>query len=185
FGDLKYPSGFPNFDYVNASAPKGGTARQVVLGTFDNFNIVVAEAKGTLAFGANLIYDALLVPALDEVSSEYGLLAEAVRFPDDFSSVTFRLRAEAKWHDGTPVTPDDVIFSFNAWKKNSPSAGEKYRQVVKAEKTDSRDVTFTADASGQRELPVTLGHLVILPQHWWEGTDKDGKKRSIGETTLE
>ena len=123
FGDLKYSSGFANFDYVNADAPKGGTARQVVLGTFDNFNIVVAETKGTLAAGANLIYDTLLAPALDEVSSEYGLLAEAVRYPDDFSSVTFRLRAEAKWHDGTPVTPEDVIFSFNAWKKYSPSAG--------------------------------------------------------------
>ena len=89
FGDPKYSSGFANFDYVNANAPKGGTVRQVVLGTFDNFNIVVAEAKGTLASGANQIYDTLLVPALDEVSSEYGLLAEAVRYPDDFSSVTF------------------------------------------------------------------------------------------------
>ncbi len=185
FGDLKYASGFANFDYVNANAPKGGTVRQAVLGTFDNFNIVVAEVKGTLASGANQIYDTLLVPALDEVSSEYGLLAEAVRYPDDFSSVTFRLRAEAKWHDGTPVTPDDVIFSFNAWKKYSPSAGESYRHVVKVEKTDSRDITFTMDGPGNRELPVIVGHLSILPRHWWEGADKDGKKRDIGETTLE
>jgi microcin C transport system substrate-binding protein len=185
FGDLKYSSGFANFDYVNAKAPKGGAARQVVLGTFDNFNIVVAEAKGTLASGANLIYDTLLVPALDEVSSVYGLLAEAVRYPDDFSSVTFRLRAEAKWHDGTPVTPDDIIFSFNEWKKYSPSAAESYRHVVKVERTDSRDVTFTMDGPGNRELPVVVGQLSILPQHWWEGADKDGKKRDIGETTLE
>ncbi len=185
FGDLKYSSGFANFDYVNAKAPKGGAARQVVLGTFDNFNIVVAEAKGALASGANLIYDTLLVPALDEVSSVYGLLAEAVRYPDDFSSVTFRLRAEAKWHDGTPVTPDDIIFSFNAWKKYSPSAAESYRHVVKVERTDSRDVTFTMDVPGNRELPVVVGQLSILPQHWWEGTDKDGKKRDVGETTLE
>jgi microcin C transport system substrate-binding protein len=185
FGDLKYASGFANFDYVNADAPKGGAVRQVVLGTFDNFNIVVAEAKGTLASGANLIYDTLLVPALDEVSSEYGLLAEAVRYPDDFSSVTFRLRAAAKWHDGQPVTPDDVIFSFNAWKKHSPSAGESYRNIVKVEKTDGRDVTFTTDGPGNRELPVVLGRLAVLPKHWWEGTDKDGKKREVGETTLE
>jgi microcin C transport system substrate-binding protein len=185
FGDLKYSSGFANFDYVNAKAPKGGSVRQVVLGTFDNFNIVVAETKGTLASGANLIYDTLLLPALDEVSSEYGLLAEAVRYPDDFSSVTFRLRAEAKWHDGTPVTPDDVIFSFNAWKKYSPSAAENYRHVVKVERTDSRDVTFTTDVTGNHELPMVVGQLGILPQHWWESTDKDGKKRNIGETTLE
>jgi microcin C transport system substrate-binding protein len=185
FGDLKYSSRFANFDYVNANAPKGGVARQVVLGTFDNFNIVVAEAKGTLASGANLIYDTLLVPALDEVSSVYGLLAEAVRYPDDFSSVTFRLRAEAKWQDGTPVTPNDVIFSFNAWKKYSPSAAESYRHVAKVERTDSRDVTFTMDGPGNRELPAVVGQLNILPQHWWEGTDKDGKKRDVGETTLE
>jgi microcin C transport system substrate-binding protein len=185
FGDLKYSSGFANFGYVNANAPKGGTVRQAVLGTFDNFNIVVAEVKGTLASGANQIYDTLLVPALDEVSSEYGLLAEAVRYPADFSSVTFRLRAEAKWHDGTPVTPEDVIFSFNAWKKYSPSAAESYRHVVKVESTDSRDITFTMDSPGNRELPVIVGHLSILPRHWWEGTGKDGKKRDVGETTLE
>jgi microcin C transport system substrate-binding protein len=185
FGDLKYPSGFANFDYVNVNAPKGGTVRQVVLGTFDNFNVMVGEAKGALASGADLIYDTLLVPALDEVSSEYGLLAEAVRYPDDFSSVTFRLRVEAKWHDGTPVTPEDVIFSFNAWKKYSPMAAETYRHVAKIEKTDSRDITFTMDGPGNRELPVIVGHLSILPQHWWEGTDKDGKKRNVGETTLE
>jgi microcin C transport system substrate-binding protein len=185
FGDLKYLPGFANFDYVNANAPKGGSVRQVVLGTFDNFNIVVAETKGILASGAILIYDTLLFPALDEVSSDYGLLAEAVRYPDDFSSVTFRLRAEAKWHDGTPVTPDDVIFSFNAWKKYSPTAAENYRYVVKVERTDSRDVTFTTDGPGNRELPVVVGQLGVLPQHWWESTDKDGKKRNIGETTLE
>jgi microcin C transport system substrate-binding protein len=185
FGDLKYSSGFASFDYVNANAPKGGTARQIVLGTFDNLNIVVAEAKGTLASAANLIYDTLLVPALDEVSSEYGLLAEAVRYPDDFSSVTFRLRAEAKWHDGKPVTSDDVIFSFNTWKKYSPSVAESCRHVVKVERTDSRDVTFTTDSPGSRELPIIIGRLSILPRHWWEGIDKDGKQRDIGATTLE
>ena len=100
--------------------------------------------------GADLIYDHVAHPALDEVSSEYGLLAEAVCYPDDISSVTFRLRAEATWHDGTPVTPDDVIFSFNAWKKYSPSAFETYRRVAKVEKTDDRDVTFT---TGRRRLP--------------------------------
>lgn len=185
FGDLKYPPGFANFDYVNPNAPKGGAARQVTLGTFDNFNIVVGEAKGTLASGADLIYDTLLVPALDEVSSEYGLLAEAVRYPDDYSSATYRLRAEASWHDGTPVTPDDVIFSFNAWKKYSPLAAATYRHVVKVEKTNNRDVTFTFDGPGYRELPSIIGSLSILPRHWWEGNDKKGNKRNIGQTTLE
>jgi microcin C transport system substrate-binding protein len=185
FGDLKYPPGFANFDYVNTSAPKGGTARQITLGTFDNFNIMMAEAKGTLASGAALIYDTLLVPALDEVSSEYGLIAEAVRYSDDYSSATYRLRAEARWHDGTPVTPEDVIFSFNAWKKYSPLAAAAYRRVVTVKKTNDRDITFTFDGRGNRQLPVIIGQLSILPRHWWEGNDKDGKKRDIGETTLE
>jgi len=185
FGELKYPAGFKQFDYVNPSAPKGGAASQVALGTFDNFNMAVAGVKGTLAQGIDLVYDTLLVSALDEVSSVYGLLAEAVSFPDDFSSVTFRLRSEAKWQDGKPVTPDDVIFSFNAFKKISPQAGASYRHVVKAEKTGDREITFTFDGPGNRELPQAVGQLTILPKHWWEGTDKDDKKRSIEETTLE
>src|SRR5262245_40144562 len=185
FGELKYPAGFKQFDYVNPTAPKGASASQIALGTFDNFNTVVTGVKGTLAQGIDLLYDTLLVPALDEVSSTYGLLAETVSFPDDFSSATFRLRAEAKWQDGNPVTPEDVIFSFNAFKKISPQAGASYRHVVKAEKTGDREVTFAFDTTGNRELPQVVGQLTVLPKHWWEGTDKDGKKRSIEDTTLE
>jgi len=123
FGDVKYPAGFKQFDYVNAAAPKGGTVREIALGTFDSFNTVIAGVKGVAAAGTELIYDTLLTSALDEVSTEYGLLAEAVSYPDDFSSATYRLRAEARWHDGKPVTPEDVIFSFNAFKKYNPRYG--------------------------------------------------------------
>jgi len=185
FGDLKYQPGFKRFEYVKADAPKGGVARQTSLGTFDNFNMVVAGVKGTLAAGVGYIYDTLLVPALDEVSSEYGLLAESVSYPADFSSASYRLRPEAKFHDGMPVTPDDVIFSFNAFKKYSPQLGAYWRHVVKVEKTGEREVTFTFDAPGNRELPQIVGQLYILPKAWWEGTDKDGKKRDVGATTLE
>ena len=185
FGDLKYPPGFKQFDYVNAKAPKGGGARQIALGTYDNFNMVVDGVKGALAVGIDLNYDTLLVAALDEVSSGYGLLAEAVSYPDDFSSASFRLRAEAKWHDGTAVTPEDVIFSFETFKKLSPQAGANYQHVVKAAKTGEREVTFTFDGPGNRGLPQVLGQLTILPKAWWEGTDKDGKKRDLGSTTLE
>jgi microcin C transport system substrate-binding protein len=185
FGDLKYQPGFAQFDYVNATAPKGGVARQIATGTFDNFNAVVSGVKGTLAADIDIIYDTLLAPALDEVSSEYGLLAEAVSYPDDFSSASYRLRAEAKWHDGSPVTPDDVIFSFNAFKQYSPQLAAYYRHVAKVEKTADREITFTFDGPGNRELPQIVGQLTIMPKAWWEGTDKDGKKRDIGETTLE
>jgi microcin C transport system substrate-binding protein len=185
FGDLKYPSGFKHFDYVNIKAPKGGAARQIALGTYDNLNMVVAGVKGTLVLGIEQIYDTLLAPALDEPLSEYGLLAEAVSYPDDFSSVSYRLRAGARWHNGKPVTPDDVIFSFNAFKKISPQAGADYRTVVKAEKTGDREITFTFAGPGNRKMPQLLGQLVVLPKDWWEGVDKDGKTRDIGSTTLE
>ena len=185
FGDLKYPAGFTHFDYVKADAPKGGSVREISIGTYDNFNVVVAGVKGSLAGSIVLIYERLLAPALDEVSSEYGLLAEAVSYPDDFSSAAYRLRAEAKWHDGQPVTPQDVIYSLNAFKKNHPQYAAYYRHVAKVEQTGEREVTFTFDAPGNRELPQIVGQLIVLPRHWWEGTDKNGNKRDIGTTTLE
>jgi microcin C transport system substrate-binding protein len=185
FGDLKYPQGFARFDYVNPNAPKGGAARQVAFGTYDNFNLVVAGVKGSIAVGTDLISDTLMVSALDEVSTEYGLLAEAVSYPEDYSSVTYRLRAEAKFHDGKPVTPEDVIFSFEVFKKNSPQLSAYYRHVIKAEKTGDREVTFTFDGPGNRELPQIVGQTNVLPKHWWEGTDKSGKKRDVTSTTLE
>src|SRR6516165_1430419 len=185
FGDLKYPVGFRHFGYVNADAPKGGTVRDAASGTFDNFNRVVAGVKGSLAAGMDLIYETLLVSSLDEASSGYGLLAEAVSFPADFSSATYRLRGQAKWNDGTPVTPDDVIFSFEVFKRYSPQLSAYYRHFTKAEKTGDREVTFTIDAPGNRELPLIIGELTVLPKHWWDGGDKSGKKRNIGETILE
>jgi microcin C transport system substrate-binding protein len=185
FGDLKYPAGFSHFDYVNPTAPKGGAARQIAFGTFDNFNIAVALVKGSIASGINLIYNTLMAPALDEVSTEYGLLAEAVSYPDDHSSVVYRLRAEARWHDGKPVTPEDVIYSLDVFKTHAPQYAAYYRHVVKAEKRGERDVLFTFDGPGNRELPQIVGQLTILPKHWWEGTDAAGRKRDIAATTLE
>jgi microcin C transport system substrate-binding protein len=185
FGDVKYPADFKNFDYVNPQAPKGGAARQIAFGTFDNFNIVVAGVKGSLASGMTLTIESLMTESLDEVSTEYGLLAESVSFPPDYSSVTYRLRKEAHWHDGKPVTTDDVLFSLQAFKDNSPQLGAYYRHVTKAEKTGEREVTFTFDGPGNRELPQIVGQLTILPKHWWEGTDANGNKRNIANTTLE
>jgi microcin C transport system substrate-binding protein len=185
FGEVRYPAGFKHFDYVNANAPKGGRVRQIAIGTFDNLNRVVAGLKGSIAGGIGLIDDTLMESAEDEVSTAYGLLAESVRHPADFSSVTYRLRLEAKWHDGKPVTADDVIFSFDVQKKNSPQLAAYYRHVVKAEKTGERDVTFTFDGPGNRELPQIVGQLAVLPKHWWEGTDAQGRKRDVAATTLE
>jgi microcin C transport system substrate-binding protein len=185
FGDIKYPADFKHFEYVNPGAPKGGAIRMLAVGTFDNFNSVIDGFKGQLEGGIDLIYNSLMTPAADEVSTEYGLLAEAAHHPDDFSSVTYRLRSEARWHDGKPVTPEDVIFSFTAFKENSPFWGAYYRHVVKAEKAGEREVTFTFDGAGNRELPQIVGQLIVLPKHWWEGKDKNGKPRDVTATTLE
>ena len=92
FGDIKYPADFKRFDYVNPDAPKGGVARQILIGTFDNFNVTVSGVKGSIAAAVQLVYELLMTSSLDEVSTEYGALAEAVSHPDDFSSVTYRLR---------------------------------------------------------------------------------------------
>jgi microcin C transport system substrate-binding protein len=185
FGDVKYPLDFKRFDYVNPDAPKGGVARQILIGTFDNFNIAVAGVKGSIAVAAELIYESLMMPSLDEVSTEYGSLAEIVSHPEDFSWVIYRLRAQAKWHDGKPVTPDDVVFSLDSFKKYHPQYSAYYRHVVKAEKVGERDIKFTFDAPGNRELPQIVGQLTVLPKHWWQGTDSEGRKRDISATTLE
>ena len=185
FGDIKYPAGFKRFDYVNPDAPKDGVVREIAIGTFDNFNPAVAGVKGSFAPGAALINEALMTRSQDEVATEYGLLAEAAAHPDDFSWVTYRLRKEARWHDGKPVTPEDVIFSFDALKKNSPFYAAYYRHVVNAEKSGDQDVKFTFDAPGNRELPTIVGEMTILPKHWWEGTDAQGRKRDVAATTLE
>ncbi len=185
FGDLQYPADFKSFSYVNAAAPKGGTVRQIAFGTFDNLNLVVAGVKGSLAGGLELVTQTLMAPALDEVSTEYGLVAESVSHPPDFASVTYRLRANARWHDGKPITTDDVIFSLTTLKANSPQLGAYYRHVVKAEATGEREITFTFDGPGNRELPQIVGQLYVLPRHWWEGADKNGNKRDVTATTLE
>lgn len=180
---LKYPQGFARFDYVNPDAPKKGTLRLSQEGTYDTFNPVLA--KGEAAAGVALVFDTLLKSADDEVSTSYGLLAEGVSWPDDVSEATFRLRAEAKWADGQPVTPDDVIFSFNKLKEHNPLYYNYYRHVTEAVKTGERDVTFRFDEKNNRELPQILGQFSIIPKHWWEATGADGKPRDISRTTLE
>ena len=185
FGDLKYAEGFKHFDYVNPNAPRGGTVRLGASGTFDNLNMIVAGVKGNLAAGIAFVFDTLITRSLDEVSAAYGLLAESVTYPEDFANCTYRLRPEAKWHDGKPVTAEDVIFSFEVSKKHDPQLSAYYRHVTKAEKTGERDITFTFDQTGNRELPQIIGEINVMPKHWWEGKDAQGRQRDISQTTLE
>ncbi|MDH4413826.1 MAG: extracellular solute-binding protein [Rhizobium sp.] len=182
-GDLKYPAGFERFDYVNPDAPKGGLLRMSSTGTFDSFNPVLN--RGELAPGILPVFDTLLKDSSDEVSAAYGLLAEGVSFPADFSSATFRLRPEARFADGESVKPEDVIFSFEKLKELNPLYTSYYSHVISAEKTGDRDVTFRFDQKNNRELPMILGQFPVVPKHWWEANGPDGKPRDISRTTLE
>jgi microcin C transport system substrate-binding protein len=185
FGDVKYPADFKRFDYVNPDAPKGGVARMISIGTFDNFNMAVMGVKGSIAPAATMIYETLMTRSQDEVATEYGLLAESAQYPDDFSWVIYRLRKEARWHDGQPVMPEDVIFSLEVLKKQSPFYASYYRHVTKVEKNGDRDIKFSFDSPGNRELPTIVGEMPVLPKHYWEGTDSQGRKRDVSATTLE
>ncbi len=182
-GTPKYPADFKHFDYVNPQAPKGGTVRIGVTGSFNTFNFV--PPKGDGANGLGLLYDSLMASAGDEVSAMYGQIAEAMRFPEDHSTVTFRLRDNARWHDGKPVTVDDVIWSFEKLTELNPGQQKYYEHVVKAEQSGEREITFTFDQPNNKELPHIVGQLLILPKHWWEANGPDGKPRDISKTTLE
>lgn len=181
FDDIKYPAGFAHFDYVNAAAPKGGVVRVGVVGSFDSLNPYTY--KGEAAGGAPA--ETLMVRAMDEPSTQYGLLAESVWHPEDRSLVVFRLRPEARFHDGTPVTAEDVAWSMMTLKDVNPRLEAYYRNVVKAEATGEHEVTFTFSQSGNRELPSITGELSVLSKAWWTGKDAQGKARNIAEIALE
>ncbi|CAA2103629.1 MULTISPECIES: extracellular solute-binding protein [Methylobacterium] len=184
-GEPKYPADFKQFDYADPKAPKGGLVRLGAQGGFDNFNLVVAGLKGDLEGGVAQIYDTLMTESLDEPFTSYGLLAEGVRIADDLSSVSYRLRENARWHDGKPITPEDVVWSYETLKANSPFYAAYYQTVAKGEVTGPREVTFTFTEKGNRELPQVLGQLRVLPKHWWTGKDAEGRQRDATQTTLE
>ncbi|MFC6672408.1 extracellular solute-binding protein [Marinobacterium aestuariivivens] len=169
-GDLKYPAGFGHFDYANPDAPKGGTLKQWALGTFDSFNPHII--KGSPADGIGLLYDSLMEKSDDEPFSEYGLLAETVTLPDHRQWVTFKLREEARFSDGEPVTAEDVIFTFDILRtQGSPFYAAYYADIEKIEALDERTVKFSFSAENNRELPLIVGQVGILPKHYWAGRD--------------
>jgi len=170
YDDLKYGPDFKHFDYVDPNAPKGGEIKHAAIGTFDSFNPFII--KGNPDGASAMIYDTLLTPSADEPFSEYGLLAESVETPPDRSWVAFTLRPQARWHDGQPVTVDDVIWSFETLRsKGQPFFRAYYASVDKVEKTGERTVKFTFKPGNNRELPLIIGQLVVLPKHYWAGRD--------------
>jgi len=182
--DLKYPPGFEHFDYVNPDAPKGGTLRLANSGTWDNFNNFVDKGRDAagLAFltYTNLLYDRLLARAADEPTGRYGLLAEAVAHHPDFEWVAFRLREEAYWHDGEPVTAEDVIYSFETYKEHgSVGIRTMLADVERIEQLGPRVIRYVMrEGTRNPKIPLTLGDLPVLPKHYWQARDPS-------KTTLE
>lgn len=185
-GKPSYPADFKHFNYVNADAPKGGAIRMPSLSqTFDTLNPILD--KGVTVDGLGLVFQSLMTPSLDELdnSAEYGEIADAVRYPADVSYATYRINPEARWNDGTPITPEDVVWSFDQTVKLNQTQRFYYNHVKQAEVTAPDQVTFIFDQKGNRELPNIVGQLLILPKHWWEGTDAKGNKRDIAKGALE
>ena len=174
---------FTHFSWVNPDAPKGGEARLRALGTFDTLNRFAP--RGLAATGLSWIDATLMVPSLDELSADYGLVAEWLSFPPDYASATFGLRPEARFSDGTPIVPEDVVFSLEALKKAHPRYALYYKNVAKAEKVGPREVRFHFDAPGNRELPQIVGGMPVLARHFWTGKDEKGEPRDLARGTLE
>jgi microcin C transport system substrate-binding protein len=181
FGDVKYGPDFKHFDYANPQAPKGGKVRIGAVGSFDSLNSHTIKGDSIGVEGT----ETLVTSSLDEPFTEYGLIAKEIWHPEDRSRVVFRLRPEAKFHDGKPITVEDVIWSMEVQKKNLPNIQQYFQNVVKLEQTGDHEVTFIFDKGGNRELPLISGQLSVLPKHWWTGKDANGKDRDINSTTME
>lgn len=165
-GDPKYPAGFDHFDYVNPDAPKGGEIRLATSAPFDNLNGFII--KGVPAPGIGMTYMTLMENADDEAFTEYGLVAESVEMPQDRSSVTFNLRPEARWNDGKPLTAEDVVWTFNTlMTKGHPFYRAYYGHVKEAVVENPHRVKFNFGMAGNRELPLIMGQMPVLPKHYW------------------
>lgn len=176
-GSVKYPPGFKNFDYVNPDAPKGGSLLMHHIGTFDSFNSFIV--KGNPSSDVELIYNALATQSADEAFTQYGELAEEIYMPEDRSWVAFKLRADARWHDGKPITVEDVIWTFNTLvKEGLPFFRFYYGNIAEVIKGGDDIVRFNFKPGENQELPLIIGQLVVLPKHYWS-------TRDFSKTTLE
>lgn len=174
FGDLKYPAGFTHFDYVNPDAPKGGKIALVGSGgvtSFDTFNDFIL--KGDAAEGLGLLYDSLMTGSGDEPGAAYGLVAESAELAADKRSVSFKLRPEAKFADGSPITADDVVFTFNILKEKGHPVGyrRRLRDVTKVVALDQHTVRYEFQGQLLRDLPMIVAGLPVLPKAWWATRD--------------
>jgi len=178
YGACKYAADFTHFDYVNPAAPKGGDVKLAEGGTFDSLNPFIL--KGVKAPAIEGLFDTLMVPSFDEPETMYGLIAQSVDVADDRGSVTFTLNPAARWHDGQPITAQDVLFSFQTLKeKGEPKYQITYALIDRVEQTGPRAVTFYFKEKGNRELPLIAAGLPILPKHYYDTHEFDKTTPSI------
>lgn len=172
YGDLKYQPGFTHYDYADPEAPKGGSLSLSAEGTFDNLNPFIL--KGVAAAGASELFESLLESSADEPDSAYGLIAESVTLAPDRTSVAFTLRAEARWHDGSPITAEDVVFSLDTLKtKGHPSFRILYADVTGAEALSEREVVFRLRASENRKLPLLVATMPVISRAYYSANEFD------------
>ncbi len=178
-GEPKYNKLSTHFEYTNPNAPKGGELKLAVKTMFDSLNPFII--KGMSAPGiSEMVYQTLMESSKDEAFSEYGLIAETAIIPEDRSWVLFNIRPEAKWHDGKPITADDVVFSFNTLiKKGHPFYRSYYANVKSVEAVTPKSVEFKFNMAGNRELPLIMGQIPVLPKHFWEGKEFDKTTNEI------
>ncbi len=166
-----------HFTYVNTDAPKGGILRQAQLGNFDTFNAY--NGQGKVPYGLFYTHDTLLIRGWDEPLSKYGVLTKTIEWPESNDWVAFHLNPDARFHDGKPITADDVVFSFQTLTQQGGLFWQQfYQDVAKVEATSSQRVLFTFHHNRNKELPLTLGQLPVLASHWWQGRD-------FSQTTLD
>lgn len=169
-GTPTIPDGFTHFNYANPDAPKGGTFKQAILGNFDTLNPF--SLKGTAAQSLNLVYDRLMMRSWDEPFTLYPLIAESIDVPDDRSSITFHLNPKAKFQDGSPITADDVLFSFKTLKENGrPNMRNTYKMVSAVDKLNDHSVKFTLSADRTKETVMILAMMPVLSEKWWATQD--------------
>lgn len=177
-GEPMHGEGFQHFGYVNPDAPKGGRLRLESRGTFDSFNGFIV--KGTVASGTGLIYDTLLTQSPEEAFTLYGNIAESLELPEDRSWVRFNLRDGIKWHDGQELSVADILFSFETLTtKGLPLYRSYYGNVDKVEQTGDRQVSFIFKPGPNRELPLILGEMAVLPKHFYETREFDQSSLDI------
>ena len=170
YGDFKYPSNFTHFEYANPNAPKGGIFKRAAIGSFDSLNPFIV--KGTAAAGISMIYDTLLKQSVDEPFSCYGLIAEKIKVADDFSSVSFYINKNARFHDGKKIQASDVKFTFELLiEQGAPLYRSSCAGVKDVIVDGPQQVTFNFKEKGNRELPLIIGQLPVLPEHYWKNKD--------------